>query len=220
MKLDELFPLKVVASLAAREDRRGSFYRQTRQAGLTAEWLRATEPAEFHHDPRGYENARRRAVSLTIVKAINRALEVDATALLYFEDDAVFHPDFRRRVAAIELPDNWGLFNLGCQHIETPTWVSRSLVRTSRSLDNQAVGIHSRCFGDVVSVLEDPKHPDRYCDVRISSLHKFIPTYACYPNLVWQAESYSDVAGRVYSNYGRDGSQQLFKTVLPPGAAR
>ena len=44
----------------------------------------------------------------------------------------------------------------------------------------------------------------------LAALQDQIPTYAAYPNLAWQSEGYSDLAGRSYSNYHPDGRQRLF----------
>ena len=60
---------------------------------------------------------------------------------------------------------------------------------------------------------------EKYVDAAVSALHGKIPTYAAFPNLVWQAESWSDIAGRSYSNYGPDGRQRIWIEAVEPLAA-
>jgi hypothetical protein len=138
-------------------------------------------------------------------------------SLLLLEDDVVFHPNFSRRVKELELPEDWGIFYFGCQHLEPPQAVSPGVVRVRRALDTHAVGIRAEHFYTVRAAMRGGgkgAQGNRCSDALLSSLHKFVPTYAAYPNLAWQREIYSDLRQKIYSNYFRDGRQKRLRRLL------
>ena len=129
-----------------------------------------------------------------------------------FEDDVILHPDWRRKVEQITLPRDWGLFYLGCQHVERPTVVSPGLVKVTNALDTHAFGIRRKYFREVMRAftgmpraLMGTVPPS---DFILTQLQKTIPTYAAFPNLAWQSVSHSDLADGAYSNYHSDGTQK------------
>jgi hypothetical protein len=131
--------------------------------------------------------------------------------LLVLEDDAVFHPEFRERVAALSLPDDWQIFYFGCQHLETPAPVSPGLVRVKRALDTHAVAFRGSAYREVRKIMRGRRRgrgsSDQFNDVLLAELHKKLPTYAAFPNLIWQALCASDLTGHTYSNYDAEGRQ-------------
>ena len=123
MKLSDLKLAIVYVNLAHREDRRAETEYQLFQLGLTAQRQPGIKAA-WVRDPWGFQNERRYACSLAKRLAIRRGFQTGAEAVLLLEDDVVFHPEFHDRLAGIELPENWGLFYLGCRHCSRPRFAT------------------------------------------------------------------------------------------------
>jgi hypothetical protein len=88
---------------------------------------RGAATGDLRHDApatevRGYESAGRYALALTQRLILREAGRRGAPAVLLLEDDVVFHPNFRELVGAVELPEDWAIFYLGCAHAERPDW--------------------------------------------------------------------------------------------------
>jgi hypothetical protein len=169
---------------------------------------------------RGYENAGRYALALTQRLAIRRARMRGAEAVLLLEDDVIFHPNLRALLEMVEPPEDWGIFYLGCGLIESPEPAAPGILRVGagQTADTHAVAIHSRYFDQVIEGLDafnkpDPGFPlasDRF----LAALHEEIPSYACFPNLAWQAEAQSDLKGEHYSLYRKGGTQSYQDAVV------
>lgn len=204
----ELFPFRIFASLPSRGDRRACLTAQLAHWGLEAAWLEPV-PVAAIREARGFRNERKRSCALTKRHAIRLAERAGAPSLLYFEDDAIFHPQFAERVAALELPDDWGIFYFGCQHAEPPAPVAPGLVRVARAFDFHACAIRAPYFRAARAAMRGSRFAAKplHSDVLFSDLHKVAPTYAAFPNLTWQARSHSDLAGVRYSNYSPTGRQ-------------
>lgn len=161
---------------------------------------------------RGYESAGRYALALTQRLAIRRARLRGADAVLLLEDDVVPHPNLRALWETVELPDDWGMLFLGCQHLEEPVPCAPGIVRVKHALDTHAVAIRRPWFNRVIRALDahgkpTPGHPlasDRF----LAALQGEVPSYACFPNIAWQANEESDLVHATYSNYSSGGSQK------------
>ncbi len=211
MNIEQEFPARYWINLGRRQDRRVETEWQLQKAGFSAERLPAVD-ANFVKNPRGYESAGRYALALSQRLAIRKAMLAGAKAVLILEDDVVFHPEFLERLAGIELPEDWGIFYPGCAHHQRPSPAGPGLVRTPYALDTHAFAVKAPYFKRVMAALsvrqgQDTEHA-RASDWFLADLHREIPTYACYPNLAWQAVSDSDLAGGVYSNYTPSGEQR------------
>jgi hypothetical protein len=81
------------------------------------------------------------------------------------------------------------------------------------ALDTHAFAVRAPYFRRVIAALDARRVENRgrghalASDWFLADLHEEIPTYACYPNLAWQAVSSSDLAGGTYSNYTATGEQ-------------
>jgi len=217
MDLLRTFPFRAFVSLEWRTDRRERLSEQLRALGIGAQWFPATHAGHVGSDTRGFLSPSKRAVALSKRRVLRAARNSGSEAVLMFEDDVVFHPEFAARVAALELPDDWAIFYFGCQHIETPVSVSSGLVRVNRALDGHAWAVRKPFINLVSEVMRGGAKGarGRMCsDVLVSSLHRRLPTYAAWPNLAWQVCDYSDVAGRIYSNYDPDGTQRVSRHIL------
>lgn len=232
MNFEQAFPLRFWINLGRREDRRLETEARLDEVGITAErfaavdarWVKVAGGKELGgggavgvstssgRGVRGYESAGRYALALTQRLAIREAALRKAPAVLLFEDDVVFHPNFRTLIEAVELPDDWGIFYLGCTHNEPPEWAGRRVVRAKWAVDTHAIAFNARYYRKVMQVLDRHGKPDlgiaRASDQFIAALHNEVPAYACYPNLAWQDVSGSDLLGQEYSNYREDGVQR------------
>ena len=216
MDIIATFPKRLFISLDRREDRRAKLLPRLAAAGLDAEWIKAIDGRVLTH-ARGFQTASKRANALSKRLAIRVASLAGADAVLIFEDDVTFHPQFAERVSALTLPADWGMFYFGCLHREPPQRVSPGIVRATKCFDHHAFAIRREYFHAVRKRMRGwgKKANGRlHSDVLVSDLHKTIPTYAAYPNLAWQAEDFSDLADRSYSNYRPDGTQKLWNGVL------
>jgi len=162
---------------------------------------------------RGYESAGRYALALTQRLAIRQARQHGAEAVLLLEDDVILHPNFSSLLAGIELPDDWGIFFLGCQHFEDPIPCAPGIVRVKHAVDTHAVAIRKPYYNRVIEALNvhgkpTPNHPlasDRF----LAALQSEIPSYACFPNLAWQANEASDLVDSTYTLYQSGGTQKF-----------
>jgi hypothetical protein len=213
-----LFPFRVFVSLPERADRRAKLLPRLEAAGLPAHWIQPV-PLQAVREHRGFRSLRKRSCALTKRFALRIAQRERAPSLLYFEDDVIFHPQFAERIAALALPDDWGIFYFGCQHCEAPTSVGPGLVRVARAFDFHACAIRAPYYLAARKAMRGaPRNAPHlfHSDVLLSALHRAIPTYAAFPNLAWQAEEHSDLANRSYSNYALDGSQRPYRHVVEP----
>lgn len=208
MDLNAVFPHRAFISLARRRDRRAWLQARMADAGVTAEWFRAVDAQALRRN-KGFKGLPQRANSLSFRFLLRAASRRDSAALLVIEDDAVFHPKFRERVATLDLPDDWQIFYFGCQHLAPPKRVSDGLVRVSRALDTHAVAFRQSAYREVRKIMRGRRSSREQCnDVLLSTLHEKLPTYAAFPNLIWQANGQSDIAGHIYTNYDVEGRQK------------
>lgn len=217
MRLQDEIPYMVCVNLAHREDRRREAWKRFAEAGLVVD----RQPGVLKRtvtDPRGFHSAARYACSLAKRLAIRRAKLAGAPAVLLFEDDVVFASDLHEQLAKIELPDDWGIFFLGCKHLKRPTVVAPGLVRVAKAADHHAIAIRREYFDAMIwAMAAGGKGCSRiidYSDVKSSEMNSVIPSYACYPNLAWQMWSHSDNAGHHLTHYDRNGRQRSIQSAV------
>jgi hypothetical protein len=211
MRLQEVIPYMVCVNLAAREDRRREAWGRFAAAGLAVD----RQPGILKRtvsDPRGFRDAARYSCSLAKRLAIRRAKLAGAPAVLLFEDDVVLAADLHERLAEIELPEDWGIFFLGCKHLERPEIIAPGLVKVTRAADHHAMAIRADFFDAAIRGLagygKGSPYRINYSDVKMSEIQAWVPTYAAFPNLAWQALSHSDNAGSRQTHYDSQGRQK------------
>jgi hypothetical protein len=164
---------------------------------------------------RGYQTPTRYAQALTHKMAIWRARQKKAPCVLVFEDDVVFAPDLREKLAEITLPEDWGIFFLGCQHLERPELAGPGLVRCHKTWDMHAYAVNAKFYTQVMRILTatkaNPAQGALTCDTELQKIQKELPCYAAWPNLAWQPLEESDAAtGWMNDNYLLTGRQSKF----------
>src|SRR5688572_1675152 len=189
MDFDAVFPHKYLLNLARREDRRvrceelfaAQGWKVRRQAAVDARRLKSAH---------GFESPGKYGHSLGTRIILRRAMLAKAEAVFIFEDDIVFHPALKERLAEIELPDDWGIFYLGCQHHERPELVSPGVVRVTAPLDTHAWGVRAEYFMEARRALTGKYWPrgewTAAADLLLAELTRRVPACAAYPNLAWQ----------------------------------
>lgn len=217
MKLQDEIPYMVCVNLAHREDRRREAWQRFADAGLVVD----RQPGVLKRtvtDSRGFHSAARYACSLAKRLAIRRAKLAGAPAVLLFEDDVVFAPDLHEQLAKIELPEDWGIFFLGCKHLRRPTVVAPGLVRVAKASDHHAIAIRREYFDAMIwAMAAGGKGCSRiidYSDVKSSEMNGVIPSYACYPNLAWQMWSHSDNSDHPHTHYSPSGRQKSIHSAV------
>ncbi len=213
MNLDREFPLKFYINLGPAEDRRRRMLNLFLDHGLSVERLPAVSKRHVQ-SARGHWDKGRYALALTQKLALREGRRRGATAVLVFEDDVVLHPQWKKRVAALELPEDWGIFYFGCQHLERPVAVSPGIVKVENVWDLHAFAVKAEYYRRVMSVLSPMGRGTKEVwldpsDRAIATLLKEIPAYAAWPNLAWQGREDSSLAqGWVNDNYTGDGLQR------------
>lgn len=204
-------------NLGRREDRRVRCEEEFARHKLPVRRFPAVD-ARYLRRSRGFETLGRYAHTFTTRLIIRQAAKEKVSAVFIFEDDVVLRFNFAQILDQIELPPDWGMFYLGCQHQERPEVVSEGLVRVKGALDTHAWGVRDTHFARVAKALsrkeraEDAVHPAT--DVVLARLQSEIPTYGTFPNLAWQAEEHSDLVDGAYSAYWSDGTQKWAKHVV------
>ncbi|MGY8649110.1 MAG: hypothetical protein ACKVLL_17355, partial [Verrucomicrobiales bacterium] len=153
MDFETTFPLRFYINLGRREDRRTELEWHLHQVGVTAKRFPAID-SRFCRSERGYENKGRYALALTIRLAIRKAKQEKAPSLLLFEDDVILHPNFNELIKLVDLPENWEIFYLGCQHKSRPEVINCNLVKVRKALDSHAWAIHERAYDKVMAAMD------------------------------------------------------------------
>lgn len=218
MDANRTFPLKFLLNLSRRQDRRDRCVELFASLGWQVERLPAVD-ARVVKSARGFQSPGRYAHALSTRLILRRAALAGAEAVLIMEDDIVVPPDLNERLAALELPEDWAILYLGCQHHERPDVVAQGLVRVRAALDTHAWAVRAPYYLEVRRALAgrcwNEPGPLPAADILLTELARRVPAYAAYPNLAWQQEDVSDLLGGFAGNYDADGSARPGIQVLP-----
>ncbi len=170
--------------------------------------------ALFHHvgpptapleEPiRGYPSAKTYGRALTQRLAIREARRRGAPVVLLLEDDWVIHPNFKTLLGTVELPVDWGVLHLGAVHLEAPEWVGTRVVRATQVVESSGMMVRASHYRQVMRQLDRHGKTD---DATLGCPGPEIPTYACYPNLLWLDLAIPETHGTDGPYFTRDGKQ-------------
>lgn len=138
------------------------------------------------------------AVGLSKRIAIRRFLQSANDALLLLEDDVMFTKDFTNRIDSLidNLPDDWGMFFLGGNHVKPPLETdSPGLVRCVKTHFNHALMIRRWCAPRILKELGKKPFRTMFSDQTLGKLQSEIPTYAPERWLALQRHFSSDNIG-------------------------
>lgn len=139
------------------------------------------------------------------LRILERAIEEDLPNYWVLEDDAIFVPDFNKRLEPVlaELPDDWHQLYLGGQHIEQakakPFMVGEHIVRCFNINRTHSFMIHKRFYADLYTHLWDAigwsKNKRWHVDHWLGQLHQREThnVYGVHPWMVGQGEGKSDI---------------------------
>jgi GR25 family glycosyltransferase involved in LPS biosynthesis len=221
MDFEKTFPLRFYLNLGQREDRRTELEWHLDQVGVTATRFPAID-ARFYKKKSAYHDPTPYAKALTHRLAIRRARQEGHEAVLLLEDDVVLHPNFLDLINQTELPDDWGVLHLGCHHITRPEWAGTRILRVDQARDTHAWAIHQRSYDAVLTILSGigrgPRSRTITLEKALSKIHSTIPSYACYPNLAWPSNRFTEPKIKNEASYGNTGTQhddaQVLKDLL------
>ena len=213
MDFDQTFPLKYLLNLSRRPDRRARCEEVFETFDLQVERFSAVD-SRWVRKRHGFQDAGRYAHAVSCRMILRKAMLAEAPAVFIFEDDVVLDQRWIERLRDIDLPDDWGIFYLSCQHQERPSFHSQGLLRVAGALDTHAWGVRAQCYRLVMRTLAGKeyfpkKRPYPPADFFLAQLHADLPSYAVFPNLAWQLKCESSLLnGAVFSNYNDDGVQR------------
>lgn len=217
LELLKLNTAVVYVNLEARPERRLALEEQLQRLELSAVRQPGVEAARVR-DGWGFLEKPRYACSLAKRLAIRRGFRTGAEAVLLLEDDVVMDAGFREKLARLAVPQNWGLFFLGCRHEEKPKIISQGLVRCTLAVDHHAVLVHRRYRHAVLRGLAGHRRGApggiRFSDEKLAWCQRTIPSYAAWPNLAWQRTDYSDTGATEVSQYFPDGRQKAHPAMM------
>lgn len=192
--LDKVFPLKFCINLDRRPARWIAMQESFAKVGIASvERLAAvdgkltTVPEQLSHlRPVDY------ACTLSHLFAVKKALERGSPAVLIFEDDCLFDPDFVEKfpIFISQVPDDWDMLFLGGYHFEPPVPVSRNIVRAVMTLTTHAYVVRQRLYSEFIALNENPP---AVVDRNNTLLQQQFNCYCFEPNLVGQLPGYSDL---------------------------
>jgi hypothetical protein len=112
--------------------------------------------------------------------------------VLVLEDDAVLDAAWRSRLDAAwpQLPDDWDLLYLGCNHFAPPRPVADGLARVVQAHSTFAYILRHTAYDVFLAVNRRPSQP---LDVNLLQFQQDRACYALWPNAAWVDEDYSDV---------------------------
>lgn len=203
-------------NLERRPDRRLRASSQFRKAGLNVTMIMAPD-AILTTRAKGWKSIGLRACTLAHRLGWRAAWRTGSEAAVIFEDDVILGMDFKRRLAAVQLPDDWQVFYFGCVFHHPPadlgsgvvkihgsTWDAHGyVIRKSfaRFLDKEYARVSCATF-------QRPVDRELANDTIMADHHDRFPAYAAWPPMAWQVEGLSNNENCVRGNYLPDGRQR------------
>lgn len=225
MRIEAAFPLRFWSNLGSASTLRQRMEENLFSAGLSAERFPALYPRRLgsrasdggddlqrssidgaDYPVSGYGSYRAHTQKLMLREAVRRR----ADAVLILDDNVAFHPNFPALVEAVELPQDWEIFFLGCVHSKPPVWAGIRTVRVKRGWGDFAFAVRHTAYRKLIRLLDSagsnfalPGDSPRLAEFLAS-----VPTYACYPNLIWKHESGNAKSFGKHSMFTSDGRQR------------
>jgi glycosyl transferase, family 25 len=130
---------------------------------------------------------------LTVVRA---ARDTKVESVLIFEDDVRFDERFAEKFAEIapRVPRDWDMLLLGGSQWSPPETLSANLCRAVATAATHAYALRHTIYDEYIRLNGASSRP---VDCNNTILQRTFQCYCCFPNLVWQEDGYSDIAGKV-----------------------
>lgn len=134
--------------------------------------------------------------TLSHLKVVKRANELNLSSYIVLEDDALFRPGFSLLYQKFlnQVPDDWDLIYFGANHNNTkPKRISENVVKVNGSFTTHAMMVSCTMYD---ALIEKWSNPIKNVDVLLSELHDKFNCYCFYPNLVGQRQGFSDILNK------------------------
>ena len=183
MNLDDDLPLMLYTNLGTAEEPRRRVQNVfldeelvvERMAAMAAEWVRRV--------PEG-QTRQSFADGLTLRTALRLARKRGAEAVLVFSDAAVLEAGFREKVAALRVPEDWGMLVFGREGEGSP-----GVVPVRVFSDWTAVAVRRACYAEVARLLKRERTGRvRWMMGQRCAVPEGMKVYAVRPALVGSAE--------------------------------
>ena len=185
MKLNDYFDRIVVINLDRRTDRLRQFESQTKDLGIDFVRYSAVDAQALGISPM---NACRQSHH----RVLTDAAADNVQRLLILEDDVEFRQNFSQDFARLSsvLPDDWQMFYLGSSSLSPVDIGIEGLWKSNTALTTHAYGVKAELFDALIQASSDERYP---IDLTYSDLHPKLQVYACWPSLIGQMASFSDI---------------------------
>jgi glycosyl transferase family 25 len=210
LSVKSVFPLKVCINLYRRPERW-----QRMQHAIAAHSLEpvqrfsAIDGNEVALPPGWTHTAGAYGCLLSHVDVVREARQARVSSVLIFEDDVVFDPRFKEKVAAFiqELPADWDMLFLGALHKDEPVRVSDHIGRITKANSTFAYAVRNTVFDAFIELNSRAEH---VLDMNNYLLQERFNCYCFMPNLAWVESEYSDVQNRLENHWYLEKSLVLF----------
>jgi hypothetical protein len=143
---------------------------------------------------------------------LRKAAAAGARAAWIFEEDVILHPRIREWLEALVLPEDWGIFYLGCVHLHVPEARALGVVKVRRAISHHSYIVAGDRLEELAGRIEVGMAAGRNLDEIMVEVQGSVPCYACYPNLAWRDGSAAGADAR--HAFGPDGVQESDRSVL------
>jgi GR25 family glycosyltransferase involved in LPS biosynthesis len=185
MHINNYFDRIVVINLDRRIDRLRQFESQVNDLGIDFVRYSAIDAQVLGISPM---NACRQSHH----KVLTDAAADKVQRLLILEDDVKFRQNFSQDFARLSnvLPNDWQMLYLGSSSLSPVDIGIEGLWKSNAALTTHAYGIKAELFDTLIRASSDERYP---IDLAYSDLHPKLQVYACWPSLVGQMASFSDI---------------------------
>lgn len=135
-------------------------------------------------------------IKFTHIKILQKCIEENLDSCFIFEDDVELHDNVYEELlkALVDLPEKVDLLYLGASHHQPPILIKGNIYSISHSYCAHAVFINKNIFQELLNyLLKIEQYP---LDVIYAMLQPTLNSYAIYPHLAWQKNTYSDIQNK------------------------
>jgi Glycosyltransferase family 25 (LPS biosynthesis protein) len=209
-------------NLARRPDRRLRAKTCFKREGLTVIFVPGPDKLNTS-EPKGWKSTGLRACTLAHRLGWRAGWRTGGDAVIIFEDDVILSADFRARLEALELPEDWEICYFGCVFHQMPTVLGGGLVRLNgTSWDAHGYMIRKpfakfldREYAKVSrATFQRPADRELANDTIMADYHGQFPAYGVWPPMAWQVEGLSNNENTFRGNYHPDGRQILYPEIV------
>ncbi len=197
--LNKYFSRIFCINLARRPDRMQYFYNVSkflefdyeRIEGVDGSLIEFKNPLNIAHFHAGDVGC-----TLSHLKTVKRAKELNLSNYLVFEDDMEPAADFIDNFKDFmdQVPANWDMIYFGVNADNgNPEKISKNIFRLSKGYTTHAIAVKNTMYD---AMIEKWSTPNKQVDVLLSELHPHFNVYTFCPNLVGQKAGKSDILNK------------------------